>query len=150
MAKNILTHSKAAWSLLDPKPVLHYLESCDEYIVFWNGLVMPHTMALNIAGESFGIYPTPAMKEQMSITYNKIYYSGGFDTREWDGIVTPNDYIVQADGKRQYTNPSMINVRVYNYLRKEMTQHIIDKLESFSHAELLASLDYTKGIPNES
>lgn len=35
-----------SWSLIYPKPVTVYVSSCDDHIVYWNGLVMPHKMAL--------------------------------------------------------------------------------------------------------
>ena len=54
--------SEQSWSMLDPKPVLLYLSNLDEYIVYWNGKVMPHAMALNMALETYGIYATPEMK----------------------------------------------------------------------------------------
>ncbi len=76
--------SEQSWSLIDPKPVLLYLKHLDEYIVYWNGVVMPHTMALNISMECFGIYATPEMKTAMEQNYRKIYYSNGFATRAWD------------------------------------------------------------------
>ncbi len=76
--------SEQSWSLIDPKPVLLYLSNVDEYIVYWNGMVMPHTMAMNIALEYYGIYATPEMKTAMEQNYKKIYYSNGFGTRAWD------------------------------------------------------------------
>ncbi len=76
--------SEQSWSLIDPKPVLLYLSNVDEYIVYWNGMVMPHTMAMNIALEYYGIYATPEMKTAMEQNYKKIYYANGFKTRAWD------------------------------------------------------------------
>jgi hypothetical protein len=76
--------SEHSWSLLDPRPVLLYLPKLDEYICYWNGVVMPHTMALNMAMEQFGIYASPEMKSAMESDYRRIYYSHGFDTRAWD------------------------------------------------------------------
>jgi hypothetical protein len=34
--------SEHSWSLLDPRPVLVYLSTVDEYIVYWNGITMTH------------------------------------------------------------------------------------------------------------
>lgn len=76
--------SEQSWSLLDPRPVLVYLTHLDEYIVYWNGIATTHTMALNMALEPFGIYPTPEMKTAMEKDYQKIYYANGFQTRAWD------------------------------------------------------------------
>ena len=76
--------SEQSWSLLDPKPVLLYLNNLDEYVVYWNGIALTHTMALNAALEPFGIYPTPEMKTSLEKDYRRIYYDNGFDTRAWD------------------------------------------------------------------
>jgi hypothetical protein len=80
--------SEQSWSLLDPKPVLLYLSHVDEYIVYWNGIALTHSMALNLSLEHFGIYPTPEMKTAMENDYRKIYYAGGFNTRAWDWKVS--------------------------------------------------------------
>ncbi len=80
--------SEQSWSLLDPKPVLLYLNNLDEYIVYWNGIATTHLMALNLAMEYYGIFPTPEMKSSMEQNYSKIYYSHGFDTRAWDLMVS--------------------------------------------------------------
>ena len=76
--------SEKSWSLLDPKPMLLYISRLDEYIVYWNGVVTTHAMAMNSAMEYFGIYPTPEMKTAMEKEYSRIYYANGFDTRAWD------------------------------------------------------------------
>jgi hypothetical protein len=76
--------SEHSWSLLDPKPITLYLENLDEYIVYWNGVAMTHSMALCMAMEYVGIWPTPEMKIVMEKNYKNIYYAGGFQTRAWD------------------------------------------------------------------
>ncbi len=79
--------SEQSWSLLDPRPVLLYLDNLDEYVVYWNGIATSHTMALNAALEPFGIYATPEMKTQLEQDYRRIYYANGFETRAWDSKV---------------------------------------------------------------
>ncbi len=79
--------SEQSWSLLDPKPVMLYLSNLDEYIVYWNGIATTHLMALNLAMEYYGIFPTPEMKSAMEQNYSRIYYANGFDTRAWDRMV---------------------------------------------------------------
>lgn len=96
--------SEQSWSMLDPKPVLLYLKNLDEYIVYWNGKVMPHTMAMNMALEYFGIYATPEMKTAMEQNYQKIYYANGFDTRAWDLKVAESP--------------------LYPYLKRVMKEHL--------------------------
>lgn len=76
--------SEHSWSLIDPKPVLLYLPSVDDYIVYWNGIATTHLIAMNVAMEQFGIFPTPEMKTSMEQNYRKIYYTNGFATRAWD------------------------------------------------------------------
>lgn len=95
--------SEQSWSLLDPRPVLLYLPNLDEYIVYWNGIATTHLMAMNLALEHFGIFPTPEMKTAMEQNYNKIYYSNGFDTRAWDLKVASSP--------------------IYPYIKRIMAQH---------------------------
>ena len=116
--------SELSWSLLDPRPVLKYIEECDEYIVYWNGAVMPHLMALNLAMEEFGIYPSPSMKLNLTNNYKKIYYSDGFGTRAWDNIA--------ATG-----NP-------YNYLKRYMYDHIHNTIEKYAKSDVLGWFNYNR------
>ncbi len=95
--------SEQSWSLLDPRPVLLYLPNLDEYIVYWNGIATTHLMAMNLALEHFGIFPTPEMKTAMEQNYNKIYYANGFDTRAWDLKVASSP--------------------IYPYIKRIMAQH---------------------------
>jgi hypothetical protein len=67
--------AEKAWSLLDFRPVVKYVPNCDDYIVYWNGIVMPHKMALCIASQLFGVYPTPEMKIVLQENYCKLYYA---------------------------------------------------------------------------
>jgi hypothetical protein len=80
--------SEKSWSLLDPRPMLLHVNRLDEYIVYWNGVVTTHAMAMNAAMEYYGIYPTPEMKTAMEKEYERIYYSYGFETRAWDAKVS--------------------------------------------------------------
>jgi hypothetical protein len=116
--------SEQSWSLLDPKPVLMYLHNLDEYIVYWNGIVMPHAMALSIAMEGVGIYPTPEMKDCLEKNYRKIYYSNGFDTRAWDSQISKGF--------------------VYSYLKRVMHEHVSSITENKPAQEILGWFDYSK------
>lgn len=116
--------SEHAWSLLDPKPVLLYLDNLDEYIVYWNGVVMPHTMALCIAMEHFGIWATPEMKSAMEKDYQRIYYANGFDTRAWDLKVAESP--------------------VYPYLKRIMKEHANKVIEGKQARDVLGWFDYKK------
>lgn len=118
--------SEQSWSLLDPKPVLMYINNCDNYIVYWNGIVMPHTMALCMAMEhACGIYPTPEMKASLEKDYERLYYSNAFDTRAWDSKV-------------QSGSP------LYSYLKRIMTEHIKTLVENKPPNEVLSWFDYSK------
>ena len=116
--------SEHSWSLLDPKPVLLYLRNLDEYIVYWNGVVMPHTMALAMAMESIQIYATPEMKLAMEETYRRIYYANGFETRAWDNKA--------GEGN------------VYSYLKRIMGPHINKTLEGKDFKDVLGWFDYKR------
>jgi hypothetical protein len=116
--------SEQSWSLLDPKPVLLYLSKSDEYIVYWNGVVMPHTMALCMAMEFVGIWPTPEMKSAMEADYRRIYYANGFDTRAWDNKIAESE--------------------VYPYLKRIMGDHMKKVIEGKTGPEVLGWFDYRK------
>lgn len=117
--------SEQSWSLLDPKPVLLYLENLDEYVVYWNGIAMTHTMALCMAMErAGGIYPTPEMKQELESTYHKVYYANGFQTRAWDNIVS--------------------STSVYSYLKKLMKEHLEKTVDGKNASDVLKWFDYDR------
>lgn len=116
--------SEHSWSLLDPKPVLLYLPQHDDYIVYWNGVVMPHSMALCMAMEVIGIWATPEMKTVMEKNYERLYYAGAFNTRAWDSRV--------ASGP------------VYSYLKRCMGEHIIKTVEGKEPKEILGWFNYNR------
>ncbi len=124
--------SEQSWSLLDPKPVLLYIEKCDEYIVYWNGVVMPHKMALCMAMEyAAGIYPTPEMKTALERDYERLYYSNAFNTRAWDLKVCDS--------------------RLYPYLKRIMKDHLTKTIQETKRPsnEVLAWFDYSRAPKEE-
>ena len=121
--------SEHTWSLLDPRPVLLYLDKSDEYIVYWNGVVMPHTMALCIAMENFGVWATPEMKTAMERDYERIYYANGFDTRAWDGKVSDSP--------------------VFPYLKRIMAEHVKKVIEGKEARDVIGWFDYAKARKEE-
>lgn len=118
--------SEQSWSLLDPKPVLLYLNNCDEYIVYWNGIAMTHAMALNMAVEFYGIYATPEMKSALEKEYRRIYYANGFGTRAWDNKV--------------------VSSPIYPYLKRLMVEHLnkVIKDQGKEISEVLGWFDYNR------
>lgn len=117
--------SEQSWSLLDPKPCLVYVHNCDNYIVYWNGIVMPHTMALAMAMEvASGIYATPEMKTAMEKDYEMLYYSNAFETRAWDNMVKQG--------------------LLYPYLKRLMQDHLKKTLESKDVKEVLGWFNYDR------
>lgn len=123
--------SEHSWSLLDPKPVLLYLTHLDEYIVYWNGIVMPHSMALCMAMEHFGVWSTPEMKTALEKNYERIYYANGFQTRAWDLKVS--------------SSPT------YPYLKRIMAEHLkkVIKEKEMSAKDVLGWFDYSKARKEE-
>jgi len=113
-----------SWSLLDPRPVLYYVDHVDDYIVYWNGIVMPHTMALCMTMEYLGIFPTPEMKISLEKTYTRLYYSNAFDTRAWDTKVE--------------------NGHLYPYLKRIMAEHVKTLIEDRDPREILGWFDYDR------
>lgn len=116
--------SEQSWSLLDPKPVLLYVSNVDDYIVYWNGIAMTHSMALCMAMEHIGIYSTPEMKTALEKTYERLYYSNAFNTRAWDSRVGQSP--------------------VYPYLKRVMADHIKKTVEGKEAKDILGWFDYKK------
>jgi len=120
----IKMRSEQSWSLLDPKPVLLYLEHHNDYIVYWNGVVMPHSMALCMAMEHFGIYATPEMKTAMEQNYERLYYANAFDTRAWDSKVASSP--------------------VYPFLKRIMQEHLKKTIENKDPKDVLGWFNYKR------
>jgi hypothetical protein len=118
--------AEKAWSLLDNRPVLKYVSNCDDYIVYWNGIVMPHKMALCIAGRLIGVYPTPEMKIVMQQNYLKLYYANAFGSLgKWDHLVT--------------------NRQMYNVVENHMMNHLNElQQQNIPGAEVLGWFDYNR------
>mgnify|MGYP006292598023 CR=1 FL=1 len=116
--------SEQTWSMLDPRPVLLYVDNVDDYIVYWNGIVMPHSMALCMAMEHFGIYSTPEMKTALEKNYKRLYYSNAFGTRAWDRKVE--------------------NSPVFPYLKRLMADHLKKLVEGKDAKDVLGWFDYNK------
>ncbi len=117
--------SEQSWSLLDPKPVLFYVSKSDDYIVYWNGIVMPHKMALCMAMEHLcGIYPTPEMKTALEKDYERLYYANAFETRAWDSRVSSSP--------------------LYPYLKRIMNDHLNKMTEHNDAKTVLSWFDYKR------
>jgi hypothetical protein len=118
--------AEKAWSLLDNRPVLKYVANCDDYIVYWNGIVMPHKIALCLAGRLIGVYPTPEMKIVMQQNYLKLYYANAFDSLgKWDHLVT--------------------NRVMYNVVENHMMHHLNElQQQNIPGAEVLGWFDYNR------
>ena len=122
--------SEQSWSLIDPRPVLLYIDRSDEYICYWNGIAMTHKMALCMAMEwASGIYPTPEMKTALEKDYARLYYAGAFQTRAWDSKVE--------------------NSPVYPYLKRLMQDHLKKVVEGKDPQEVLSWFDYKKARREE-
>lgn len=121
--------SEQSWSLLDPRPVMMYLHDIDEYIVYWNGIVMPHTMALCLAMEFYGVWATPEMKTSMEKDYERIYYANGFQTRAWDAKVSSSP--------------------VYPYLKRIMSDHLKKVVSGKDAKDVLGWFDYSRARKEE-
>jgi len=118
--------AEKAWSLIDNRPVLKYVSQCDDYIVYWNGIVMPHKMALCLAGRLIGVYPTPEMRIALQENYRKLYYANAFDSLgKWNDLVT---------------NKDMYRV-VENYMMNHLTEL---QQQNISGAEVLGWFNYNR------
>lgn len=112
-------HSEIAWSKLDPKPIMLYLKKLDEYIVYWVGVGMSRKHGIMLASSLyFNIWPNPKMKLEAWKEFKKIYYSNGFDTRDWDA--TLRSLSPGASEQSQATAH-------YNYIKHHVTLNIYKK-----------------------
>jgi hypothetical protein len=124
--------AERTWSLLDPRPILKYLERHDEYIVYWNGWALTHGQALCLTMETMGIYPTPEMKSALQHTFEKLYFAGAFNTRAWDDRVKSYEAI-------------------YDFQKRGLKDHIAKVINNKEPRELLSWFDYSRarGANNE-
>ena len=135
MTTTMATHSKhslrseLSWSLLDPKPILLYVEHVDDYLVYWNGIVMPHSMALCMSMEFLGVWPSPEMKMAMETTYRRIYFANGFGTRSWDQKVEASE--------------------IYPYLKRIMKDHLEKHLRDRDPKDILNWFNYNRARKEE-
>lgn len=120
------SHSEIAWSVVDPRPVLKYISSIDDYVVFWNGTVMPHSIALNLALAPAGIYPTPAMKAAMEDTYRRFFYSGALGSRQWEDVA--------------------VKGLAYSVMQRALEPHIRQLYERNKTKEILGWFDYERAV----
>lgn len=117
-----LYEAERSWSMLDPKPILCYLSKFDEYIVVWNGAVMPYSYALCLASERYQVYTSPAMLASMHKTYTKLYYAGAFGrAANWQAIIQER--------------------RTYGYLKLFMKNHLDTLCANKSAAEMMGWFD---------
>lgn len=122
--------AEQTWSLLDPRPIILYLDHLDEYIVYWNGMAMTHSQALCMTMERIGIYATPEMKSAMQSTFERIYYANGFGTRAWDDKVKSTQ-------------------QVYEWQKYKMKEHITKVVKDKNPAEILEWFNYNRSRKEE-
>lgn len=79
--------SVISWSLITEMPVLCYIPSIDEYVVYWDGFAMSRSSAMVIALEAFGIYHGPAVYSEVNSEFRRIYAAGAFGNVQWDNVV---------------------------------------------------------------
>lgn len=116
--------AEQSWSRIDPRPVMLYIPDSDDYVVYWNGIAMTHSMALCMAMEHLGIYTTPEMKLALEKSYRRLYYSNAFDTRAWDSKVE--------------------NGLIYPYLKRIMAEHLNKTVEGRDPKEILGWFIYDR------
>jgi len=75
-----------AWSKLSANPVCIYLEKYDDTLVVWNGVLMTKLLALNLAIEIYGKYPSPTVKAGIFKSYEQLYITGFFGKQNWDSF----------------------------------------------------------------
>lgn len=127
MSSDNYFESAKSWSLIDTKPVLLYVENCDDCIVFWNKFVLSHKMALSLAMTRFNISPTPEMKEAMHQDHARLYYANAFRvTKKWDTMIKEK--------------------RIYSYLNKQMAKHISEAVREQTLGEVLGWFSYDRAI----
>ena len=121
--------AQKSWSLLDHRPVLKYVSECDDYIVYWNGIVMPHKMALCFAGTLLNIFPTPEMKKELTNNYKKLYCSGALGLE--------GDWIHRMKGQADMFG--FVNRYIQHHLNSLNEQNIPKE-------EILGWFDYSRAV----
>lgn len=123
------------WSILDPKPILFYVRDCKDYLVLWNGILMPHKLALNLAMEfSCGMFPTPEIKN--AIVESFIIFEKYFLTSSKSEL---RDYVINQFINYRYKEDKE---SYYNIMRSYMYGHIKMLTEKYNSPTMLSWFDY--------
>lgn len=116
-------------SLLGPRPIVARVVEHDEYVVFWNGIIMPYAAALYIATRSGNVYPTPNVTKHIDNSFRRLRHTGALRKGKLDinrdrGIIsTPNT--------------------VSGY-EKVMRPHLAKMMQNHTTTQLFAMLDIDK------
>jgi len=74
-------NKSCSWSLLSNDPVVFENRLLSEKLVAWGGIVMPHTVALCIAGAFLGVIPTPSQKDGLRKQTHELFRLNAFGTK---------------------------------------------------------------------
>lgn len=82
--------AELAWGSVDPRPIVMYLPEQDDYMVVWNGVILPLVHAQCMAFEWIGVWAGAAIYRELDLRYRELYLAGAFGSRNWDGIIAEN------------------------------------------------------------
>lgn len=126
-ASNLFECPAYTMSLLDPKPVVALVKEHNEYIVFWNGIIMPYAAALYLAVEGGNIYPPPQAKSCIRDAFRRLRFSGAL-----------------AKENKPRTDCDVSSWFVMDGYKSLMRVHMAEMRQQFSTAQLFAMLDLDK------
>jgi hypothetical protein len=86
-----------AISMLSPLPIIVHLKKYDENIVYWNGVVLLHSHALQLMLVPYGIYASPEIRRVTQERFARLYATGVFGDVDWLKAVHLKDYYMQVN-----------------------------------------------------
>lgn len=131
MMSNLFECPAYTMSLLGPRPVVALVKEHNEYIVFWNGIIMPYAAAMYLALEGGNIYPTPQVKSCLGNAFRRLRFSGA--------LARGNTF--QTDPNKRKSVSTRFAMDGYKGL---MRAHMAKMRQQFSTAQLFAMLDMEK------
>lgn len=129
MASNLFEVPAYMMSLLKPQPVVARVVEFDEYVVFWNGIVMPYAAALYVATRSSNVFPTMTVKDRIDDSFRRLRHTGVLRRKDVDAART----------RGAISTPDV--TKGYEFV---MRAHVNTMLQTHTVADLFAMLDIDK------
>ena len=109
--------AELSWSKLDARPVIMYLPEQDDYMVAWNGVILPFVHAQCMAFEWVGVWVGSSVQDALNHRYQELYFAGAFGSRQWDDIALENN--------------------TYNFLKRYLIKHLEENMPKHTRKQIV-------------